>query len=348
MADQARRRVERLLGAAARLADPTTAQGSALRERLFETTGLSRAGIEQALSSCLETSATPDELQALLRSTPRAPSAHVLLSGNVFVAALRAISIGVASSERVFVRASRRDPALAQALHALEPQSFQLVTELDPQPGDHLWAYGSNETLASLRAQLPTGVWLHGHGHGLGASVVEPRQDFRLTRAVELIARDTALFDQRGCLSPRLVCVVGDAAAAEEVASALAESLAQLEVSLPPGPRSPEQLAEARRKRDATAYAFELKSAGSGWLSVGSPAMLPPAERCLHVTAAPDAVAALEPFARHLTCIGADVSPTLADALARSFAAARLCPLGQMQRPPFDGPVDRRGSPELL
>jgi hypothetical protein len=330
------------------LADPTTAQGLALRERLFETTGLSRAGIEQALSSCLETSATSDELDALLGSVPRAPAAHVLLSGNVFVAALRAIAIGVACSERVFVRASRRDPALAQALHALEPQSFELVTALDPQAGDHFWAYGSNETLTSLRAQLPSGVWLHGHGHGLGAVVLEPRPDFRLSHAVELIARDTALFDQRGCLSPRLVCVVGNAGVADEVASALAESLARLEVALPLGPRSPEQLAEARRKRDAAAYAFELKSAGSGWLSVGSPPMLPPTERCLHIAAAADAVAILEPFARHLTCIGADVSPTLADALRHGFAAARICPLGRMQRPPFDGPVDRRGSPELL
>ncbi|HEY6077767.1 MAG TPA: acyl-CoA reductase [Polyangiaceae bacterium] len=341
-------RVTRLLAAAARLSDASQPESQALRARLLETTGLSEAGIALGLARCLETRATPGELAALSSSTPPVARALVLLSGSVFVAALRAIAVGVAASEQVVVRASRRDPALAEALHALVPDLFQLVSELQPEPGDQLWVYGSNETLASVRASLPAGVWLHAHGHGLGAVVVEPRAGFQATTAARRIALDTALFDQRGCLSPRLVCVVGSAGAALELAQALGEQLARLEQELPLGPRGPEQLAEARRQRDAAAYAFELLDAGSGWISLGERVTFPPAPRCLHVVPVADPVAALQPFAAHLTCLGVDATPRVTERLGSAFGGVRLTELGEMQRPPLDGPVDRRTVAELV
>src|SRR5689334_23028850 len=104
MADVATRRarVERLLEAARALPSDT-----ALRQRLLETTGLSSENIELGLQRCLEIHPEPEHLERLLATAPEAPVAHVLLSGNVFVAALRAIALGVASSARVQVRASR-------------------------------------------------------------------------------------------------------------------------------------------------------------------------------------------------------------------------------------------------
>src|SRR6478752_1492760 len=176
MAEPTRRaRVERLLEAARRLADAHTAEGRRLRERLLDTTGLSTASIELGLTRCLETAPDAAELDSLLGSTPEAPHAHVLLAGNVFVAALRAVAIGAAASERLSVRASRRVPALAEALHELAPGSFELVHTLTPKPGDRLWCYGSDETLADLRASVPRGVWLHAHGSGFGAVAVDAR-----------------------------------------------------------------------------------------------------------------------------------------------------------------------------
>src|SRR4051812_35928675 len=161
-----RARVERLLDAAGVLLDTGSDAGRALRTRLQQTCGLSDAGIELGLSRCLETRAAPAQLTQLLECAPEAPQAHVLLSGNVFVAALRAIALGVAASRRVKVRASRRDPALAGALRTLTPELFELATELTPQPGDHLWAYGADATLAEVRKSLPSGVWFHAHGSG--------------------------------------------------------------------------------------------------------------------------------------------------------------------------------------
>lgn len=342
------RRVERLLAAAEQLADRERPAGRAWRERLLATSGLSAEGIELGIARCLESRAGPAELAALLESTPEAPRAHVLLSGNVFVAALRAVALGVAASERVFVRASRRDPALAEALHALCPDSFQLVPELQPRSGDRVWAYGADATLDQVRAELPRGVWFHAHGHGLGAVVLDPRLAPELEGAARDVALDAVLFDQRGCLSPRVVCVLGEPAQALPVASALARALQALEEEVPPGPRSPEALAEMRRQRDAATYAFQTLPAGTGWVSLSPEPVVPPAERCLHVVAGRDALETLSPLARRLTCIGAEVSPALKSELRARFPGARVVGLGEMQRPPLDGPVDRRGAGELL
>ncbi|PYO40146.1 MAG: hypothetical protein DMD33_18685, partial [Gemmatimonadetes bacterium] len=151
------------------------------------------------------------------------------------------------------------------SLHALVPDRFELSPALSAQPGDHFWAYGSDVTLTELRGSLAPGVWFHPHGAGLGAVVVDAAAFSQAdARAVAL---DTALFDQRGCLSPRLVSVVGSEQQAQTIAQSLAGELTGLERELPPGPVSAEEAAEARQSRDAAAYAFELFPAGSGWIS---------------------------------------------------------------------------------
>ena len=332
-------RVQRLLEAAGVLVNPENPDGRALRARLRETTGLSSAGVDRALTHALETRAADAELQALLACTPVAPRAHVLLSSNVFVAALRAIAIGLAASASVRVRASRRDPALAEALHALAPDSFELVSALSPTAGEHLWAYGTDATLSELRASLPRGVWFHGHGAGFSAVVVDASE--WMSADGRAIALDTALFDQQGCLSPRVVCVLGTPEQSRIVAESIAGELSALEHELPPGPKTAAAQAEARRDRDAAAYAFELFDAGQGWVSCGSELVIPPSERNLHVIDTTAPATALAPFAAHLTCISAS-TPALRDELRARFAGARLVALGELQRPPLDGPVDRR------
>jgi hypothetical protein len=98
------------------------------------------------------------------------------------------------------VRASRREPTMAALLAEAAPGLFELTSELAPAPGDHVHAYGSDATLAELARTLPRGVVLHGHGSGFAAAVLErPFSDDVWDR----LALDVALFDQRGCLSPR-------------------------------------------------------------------------------------------------------------------------------------------------
>lgn len=347
MTEQAARiaRVEELLQAARTLADPTSAVSLRLRQRLLTTTGLSRPSIDFALEHCLEQRASATELARLLARTPQAKRALVLLSANVFVAPMRAIALARSASAQVVVRASRRDPALAEALLELLPHAFVLVPELHPEAGDQLWAYGADATLAKVRGTLPVGVTFHGHGFGFGAVVVDYSAGTNdLERDAAAIALDTVMFDQQGCLSPRLVCVRGAADVAQRLAQALATELQRLNGVLPPAVDPPDTLAERRRFLDAATYAFDVVQAGSSFvsLSLDSRLELPPSGRNLHVASVEHPAASLAARRAELTCVAVRGPAELLRQLRTSLPGARLCELGQMQRPPLDGPVDLR------
>jgi hypothetical protein len=338
-----RARIEPLLESARRIADPASEHGQKARKRLVESTGLSPAGVDFALECCLEREPSAGELEALVRATAPAPKAHVLLSANVFVAAHRAIAIGLASSPEVRVRASRREPEMAELLWKGAPSAFQLVTELTPEPGDQLWAYGSDDTLRSFARTLPPNVTLHAHGAGFGLAVLAERpSSTELERLLHELAEDTALFDQRGCLSPRLLLVVGSAELAREVAVELAAQLAAVETRIPRGRLEPQEMAEITAHCDTASYAGELFEAGLGFVSSSASLSLPPVGRNLHVLAVRDALGSLASVADLVTSCAVHGDHALRASIAHALPGARVCDFGHMQRPPFDGPVDRR------
>lgn len=344
-------RVERLLEAARRIANAGDPLGARAREVLPEATGLSPEGVEYALTHCLETQPSSAELAALCESTPPVPRAHVLLSANVFVAAHRAIAIALSASARVEVRASRREPEMAALLYEGSHGAFRLTDELAPNPGDHVWAYGSDETLRALRGELPAGVVLHAHGAGIGVAVVEPpapgpERDRALASAAQRLAEDVVAFDQRGCLSPRLCLFAGDADTAHRFVELLIKQLARLGHDVPRGALSPEELADQTRYRDSMLYAAELFAAGKGSVGLdasGGPLVLPPVGRNLHIQVTGDPAPALASLESSIAALGLSVSDATAERLAEALPRARRSALGRMQRPPFDGPVDLRG-----
>jgi hypothetical protein len=340
-----RARLEPLFQAARSLADRATERGRQARQRLVHATGLSAEGVDFALDRCLESRPSEREVEALIRSTPTAQVAHVLLSANVFVAAHRAIAIGLAASERVCVRASRREPEMAELLLAGAPGSFQLVPELSAHAGDRLWAYGSDETLDEVAVTLPQGVAFHAHGAGFGVCVIDAQVSASaLSDLLPRLAEDVALFDQRGCLSPRVVLIAGGAEQARAVARELARELAELEQRVPRGRLEPSEAAQISAFRDTASFACEVFPAGLGFVSAGRDEtwLMPPIGRNLHVLASPDAVQRLAPLRPMITSCAFAGDPSLGNALRRSLPGARLCQFGEMQRPPFDGPVDRR------
>src|SRR5947208_1856994 len=102
--------VRSVLAAAAKVArDP------AIVAPLAASTGLSREGVELALARHVETSATDEDIASLLAYAGRTSHVHVVLSANVFVAAVRALAIAIAAGERVTVKPSRREPVFAEA-----------------------------------------------------------------------------------------------------------------------------------------------------------------------------------------------------------------------------------------
>jgi len=347
-------RVRRLLNSAKKLVDPQHPLGKRALDELPGLTGLSREGVRYALQHSFEVSASSGEVLELCASMPRVERAHVLLSSNVFVAALRAVALGLAASERVFVRASRREPVMVRLLEEASSGAFRVVDELVPLPGDHLWAYGSDVTLAALRAELAAGVVLHPHGAGLGVAVfeagvhgaaAEPR---RIHSAAQLLARDVGVFDQRGCLSPRLLVVRGGAEAARELCQRLARELSAFELEVPRGEMSADEAADVTRYRDTFAYAGELFPAGKGSIGLDlepDRVVIAPVGRHLHVVHSADPAALLSSLEPEIAALGTEVGPELGAELLRVLPRARHSRIGFMQRPRLDGPVDRRPSP---
>lgn len=321
-------KVRKLLAAAERVArDP------AIVEPLVESTGLSREGVELALAKHLETHATDAELASLVAYAGKAERVHVILSANVFVAPLRAIAIAFAASDRVTVKPSRREPVFATALiEALGDPRVTLASDL-PDSGE-IHVYGRDETIAEVRRAARPGVIVRGHGAGMGVALVTG--DF--ARAAKALADDVIAFDQRGCLSPRVAFVVGDAGA---FGRALFEALES--TAVPRGKLDPAEAADLARWTSTLDYAGTLHRGASCAVGVLDARAIPPSGR--HVLVRPlsapaDLLAALGDDARFVTAVGSDLPLDSLRAIAPEHA--RLSALGAMQRPPLDGPVDLR------
>lgn len=348
MSDERAQRLFALQRAAGRIAAPETGEGRQARALLRETTGLSPAGVEYALSECLEHGTSRSTLSQLVRVAPPSPRAHVLLSANVFVAAYRAIALALAQSSQVFVRASRRDPTMAALLHEGSGGAFELVDELSPAPGEHFWGYGSDGTLEMIREQLPPGVHFHAHGSGMGAAVVQSGPSLTeadLFRAADALARDTIAFDQRGCASPRVVFVEGGRTFAETFAGQLLRALREWEHAVPRGELSEEERADAIKYETTMTYVGSCASTGAGLLfldPVSERVVVPPVGRYLHLCVTEDAVRALSDLAPRLTTIGFFNAERLPGRCRDLFGERRYVEVGHMQRPPLDGPLDQR------
>lgn len=335
--------------AAELIADPETELGQRARRELTEETGLSPEGVDLALAFSLESDATRATILQLGVRLPKAPRSHVLLSANVFVGAYRAILIGVLQAEECFVRASRRARALPRLLHEAAPGAFELVPNLSPEPGDHVWAYARDETLTELRSQLPAGVRLHAHGSGMAAAVlVEPRGQLSSEELGALASRlttDIVLFDQRGCLSPRVLLIQGSRAFAEDFQGKLVLSLADAEAQVPRGALEAAELAGISRYESTFRYVGGLCRAGQGAVTLDPEPeriVIPPPGRYLHITRTQSALPLLEELGPHLTSIACAGNEHLPGLILEKLGPRRVVAFGELQRPALDGPVDLR------
>src|SRR5690606_28961374 len=131
--------------------------------------------------------------------------------------------------------------------------AFEIAEKLEPESGDHFWAYGDDNTLAAIARKLPSGVQFHGHGSGLGLAIFRESAALRtaeIERAARALSFDICAFDQRGCLSPRILLVDGSRAFAESVCDALVTELDLPEKEIPRGPLSDQETADTRWHTD--------------------------------------------------------------------------------------------------
>ncbi len=335
-------RVRRLVEAARRIKDAGDELGQRARRRLTETTGLSAEGIELGLTMSLETEPTQEELARLCSSLPRSSATWVVLSANVFVAAHRAIACALATSANVFVRPSRRDPVLAELLHEAAPDLFRLTADLEPRVGEHVHAYGSDETMALLESRFADGIVLFAHGSGLGAGLVF--ESGAEEHAAEGFATDAVLFEQRGCLSPRVI-VVRRGCDTDVLVTALIEHLSEWARRVPPPQPTPDDAAESawfRRLAHAVGELHQFDGASVLRLAEDKRLVLPPVGRNLVVVESADPVALLSTLQPSLTCVGVAGDADELSVVRSLLPGVRVTTPGRMQSPPFDGPVDLR------
>lgn len=341
-------RVRALVEAARTVVHRVLGRDTQLADALVKATGLSPEGVALALREHLEVSPTDDEIEELVRAAGDAPAVHVILSANVFTAALRALALAVAAAPTVSVRCSSREsvfvPALIDAIEDSSKLGIQLVDSITALPGDELHLYGNDETLGTICAELDDAIRVRAHGTGIGIALISSDAD--LPQAAALLGRDIVPFDQRGCLSPR-VAIVPDIERARELAERLREELEAWQSRVPAGRTDESLRSEIAAFRQAAEAMGEFTPCGAGGIAVAEELRAPwfaPTGRNLLVTVFEDEAAArwIAPIARHVASIGIAGSEVEWGKVTAACAGARRSALGFMQRPRFDGPVDRR------
>lgn len=231
----------------ARFLRPSSLERRALDPALARFGRLSRPGLEAALETVLG-GVRREAAAAVLAGTRRPAEAGpvlVVLAGNLpalavqpllpVLALRRPVLLKSSSAEPLFAPAflaalARREPRLAGAVAAATWPGGEAELEAPVLAGvGTVLAYGEREALDDLERRAPGKVVEYGPKTSLG--VVGADADLR--DAAFGLARDIALFDQRGCLSIAAVYTSGDAAA---LAGHLGVALSDFARRWPPGP----------------------------------------------------------------------------------------------------------------
>jgi hypothetical protein len=283
----------------------------------------------------------------LAQAMPPACILHVI-SSNTPAAGLQSLIRGLLLGSHNFCKVPGTGlPEIAEfrtALPATLAARVEIAAELPETwlaQAEAVIVFGRDETIRHFQARMRPGQIFIAHGHKLSLGVIFEDAEFV---SVTGAARDVSLFDQQGCLSPQ-VFFVRDTA--RTYAQKLAEAMNCFNTAQP---RSPVSLSESNairvrreeiRFRAANGEPFTLwESADStDWTVVfdatpefpGSPL-----NRFVFVKPLPDDFAALLAEVRpHLSACGYWPA-TLANArILASLGPSRLCPVGQMQVPPF-------------
>ncbi len=254
------------------LAEPDSALRRRLLPALIETSRLSPEGLVEGLRLMLEGAGG----EAAIRLAERAaeaggaralPWGAAVLAGNLPGLALQAVLPALLAGRPLLLKSSRDEPlfaaALVAALAEAEPalgEAFAAATfagddaelvEAALANAARVVAYGGAQALGALAGRLGSRLL----AHGPKASVALVGRDVDPVGVGRALARDVALYDQRGCLSIHAIYTDGDA---RELGEALAWGLALEHGRLPPGPLEPAAAAAVQQLRGAADLAGRL------------------------------------------------------------------------------------------
>jgi hypothetical protein len=218
---------------------------------------------------------------------------------------------------------------------------------------DCVLAYGGNEAIAQVRAQVPVTTRFLGYGHKLGFGVVGAAAlDMqRAAATARLAAHDIVRYEQQGCYSPHQFYVQrGGRVSPREFAHYLAAELANLAARFPRRALELEEAAAVsgwRQSAELRAVADDgvelVGDAQAQWSVVYADRSQPLAPTAggrsilvCAVDALDDVAPLVAPHARFLQTAGIAAAPAdllrLADALGAA-GVTRICALGAMTAP---------------
>ena len=366
-----------------RLRSSDSAERRRLERELPEATGFSAATVREGLTLALaEFSAAAletlveDELGTLGkgRLANGFEATAVVLGGGVPTPALLALATPLLLGSPVLARSSSHDPVTARVFAsalAAEAPTFAGSLELVCFPSDDdaalsellaapcVVAFGSDQTMAALGTRLSPAQRFVRHGHRLSVAVLgrAAQSGAALREAAAALARDVALWDQQGCLSPVALYVLGVERVPDALLTALAAAFEEAEQRWPRGHVSLQASARSVAERDTA----ELRAAAGGDVRVhaGRDFTLvaePDAEfrgsplyrflRIHPVASAEQLLEAFEPLGPHLAAVGVSGLGAELDTLGPELAAlgaARVCSLGALQCPPLAWCHDQPG-----
>jgi hypothetical protein len=342
--------------------DTESPERRAIEPRLIESTGLSPAGLKAGLAAVLGGVREPHARELFERAAPlrrsdgdgRAP-AFVVLAGNIPGLAVQPLLPALALRRPLLVKSASTEPhfarAFTSALIARLPPLADAIAGLSWRGGDEdleapvlaavgkVLAYGDRATVADLQRRAPGKVVDYGPKLSLGVIGA----DAELAPTAAGIARDVALFDQRGCLSVQAVFVEAVDARARVFAEALSRALARAAIELPPGRFGAQQASAVQQLRGEA----ELRGALVGTLpldtgtvlleSASAPLLPSPGLRTVRVypvadlSEMPARLLGWQPLLQ-----GAALAAAGAWALAEQLAAlgvSRCAPPGELQTP---------------
>ncbi|MDX2226270.1 MAG: acyl-CoA reductase [Verrucomicrobiae bacterium] len=290
------------------------------------------------------------------RAIPPASIIHIC-AGTLANPGILSLCFGLLLGSRNHVKLpSAGCPELERFLREL-PASLQAMVEAGPGPFDYSAAgavivYGSDETVAAIRRQVPARTPFLAHGHRLSYGIVF-REAATATTA-HCAAWDASAYDQQGCLSPHDIYVQeGGELSPAQFAAAVAKAMQTVHE----GGRCP-GLSEKRSLGESAAIlqvrsAYRFRAANDPrvvlWESPGSDAWTVIHEedpqfatsclnRVLFIKPFRDPVeivAATEWVRPLVSTVGTAPVEKLSPDLQRQLGAARICPLGHMQSPPL-------------
>jgi hypothetical protein len=307
-----------------------------------------------------------------------------LLAGNTPWAGVESLAAAVCARSASLVKLSSREPVLAglfaaalaeadadlgEAIAVLHwPGGQEALEDAAFEEADAVVAFGDNATVAALERRVAWRVaagrlTFVGRGHRtavalVGAAALADRE--RARRAAAALARDFALEDQEGCLSPHGAYVEAapppgaspteaprPAVSVGELATLVAEALDERERAWPRRPLTAAEAAGVQQARGAAELrgARVLAPEGSTrWTVVVDPRPRfepTPLERFAWLKPVPDleeALAALAPGRGLLAAVGMTGfgarEAECVERVTEALAPGRVCAVGEMQRPP--------------